>query len=81
MKLRGSAKHRRHVSASAQGTAQQLLKPSSRSHEPRFDLILPSTMKELVAQGLFTADGVNDKGQAKYKITTLGKQRLAELEK
>lgn len=58
------------------GTMQQLVVPSRRDHEPRFDKILPSAMKQLVDRGLFTPDGVDDLGRAQYKITPLGVKHL-----
>lgn len=56
-------------------TAAQLLNPSRRDHEPRFDKILPRQMADLVKRGLFEPDG-----QGSYRITALGRAHLRALE-
>ena len=52
----------------------------TKGHVPRFDLILPRQMDELVAQGYFKPDGRNPHGKLNYKITEKGLKYLKELE-
>jgi hypothetical protein len=73
---RAKAFHKRCHSGAA-GTLQQLITPARRDHKPSFDQLLPKAMAELVAEGLFVRDPTVEGG---YRITDLGRARLAELE-
>lgn len=70
---------RHHYGTGHASTAGQLVR-QSRNHNPKFNKVLPNTMEKLVSEGLFAPAGLDSDGHTTYKITALGRQRLADLQ-